>query len=287
VILKILVTGGTGFLGKKIISHLLKEPEYELTCVSRVSNESSSKINWVRGDLSDLDFVECLDFSEYEQIFHLAWEGLPNRSAYYSQKNYNISLNLIQRITKYTDIELNIVGSCLEYGDITGIVSEEIRPDGTDDFAKAKISLYRVIQELGVQYRWFRPFFMYGEGQSDQSLIPNLISKLKNNLPIQIKSMSNSHDFICVEDVANAIVKASRTDYSFGDYNLGTGASTSVGEIVELFHQELDVEFNMEYTKNLGLISDSKKIEQQIGWHPEFIGLAGIKNYYKSIDNYL
>jgi nucleoside-diphosphate-sugar epimerase len=99
--------------------------------------------------------------------------------------------------------------------------------------------------------------------------------------------MSNSHDFICVEDVANAIVKASRTDYSFGDYNLGTGASTSVGEIVELFHQELDVEFNMEYTKNLGLTSDSKKIEQQIGWHPEFIGLAGIKNYYKSIDNYL
>ena len=286
-ILKILVTGGTGFLGKKIISHLLKESEYELTCVSRVSNESSSKINWVRGDLSDLDFVECLDFSEYEQIFHLAWEGLPNRSAYYSQKNYNISLNLIQKITKYTDIELNIVGSCLEYGDITGIVSEEIRPDGTDDFAKAKISLYRVIQELGVQYRWFRPFFMYGEGQNDQSLIPNLISKLKNKLPIQIKSMSNSHDFICVEDVANAIVKASRTDYSFGDYNLGTGASTSVGEIVELFHQELDVEFNIEYTKNLGLISDSKKLAQQIGWHPQFTGLAGIKNYYKLIDNYL
>ena len=108
-ILKILVTGGTGFLGKKIISHLLKEPEYELTCVSRVSNESSSKINWVRGDLSDLDFVECLDFSEYEQIFHLAWEGLPNRSAYYSQKNYNISLNLIQRIIDFQELFINTI----------------------------------------------------------------------------------------------------------------------------------------------------------------------------------
>ena len=140
-ILKILVTGGTGFLGKKIISHLIKEPEYELTCVSRVSNESSGKINWIRGDLSDLNFVECLDFSEYEQIFHLAWEGLPNRSAYYSQKNYNITFNLIQKIKKYTDIELNIVGSCLEYGNITGFVSEKIRPDGADDFAKSKISI--------------------------------------------------------------------------------------------------------------------------------------------------
>ena len=71
VILKILVTGGTGFLGKKIISHLIKEPEYELTCVSRVSNESSGKINWIRGDLSDLNFVECLDFSEYEDLLYI------------------------------------------------------------------------------------------------------------------------------------------------------------------------------------------------------------------------
>lgn len=286
-ILKILVTGGTGFLGKKIISRLIKEPEYELTCVSRDSNKSSGKINWIRGDLSDLNFVERLDFSEYEQIFHLAWEGLPNRSAYYSQKNYNISFNLIQRIKKYTDIELNIVGSCLEYGNITGLVSEKIRPDGSDDFAKAKISLYKAIQELGVRHRWFRPFFMYGEGQDNRSLIPNLISKLKSNSPLQIKSMNNSHDFICVEDVANAIVKASRTDNSFGDYNLGTGVSTNVGEIVELFHQILNVNFNMEYTKSLGLISDSNKIKQQIRWHPEFIGLEGIKNYYKSLENYL
>ena len=70
-ILKILVTGGTGFLGKKIISHLIKEPEYELTCVSRVSNESSGKINWICGDLSDLNFVECLDFSEYEDLLYI------------------------------------------------------------------------------------------------------------------------------------------------------------------------------------------------------------------------
>lgn len=255
--------------------------------MSRVNNESSGKVTWIRGDLSDLEFVASLDFSEYEQIFHLAWDGLPNRSAHYSQKNYNISVNLLQKIAKYKEIELNITGSCLEYGDITGVINEEVRPDGADDFAKAKISLHKIIQELGIKYRWFRPFFMYGDGQSSQSLIPNLISNLKSNSPIQIKSMSNSHDFICVEDVANAIVMTSRTSNSLGDFNLGTGVSTTVGEIVELFHQKFNIEFDMKYTKNFGLASNPKKLEQQIGWRPKFTGIAGIRNYYNQLDNYL
>jgi nucleoside-diphosphate-sugar epimerase len=283
-VLKIFVSGASGFLGKHLVDKLLQESEHEITCLSRVEMPHNGKIKWIRGDLNNTEFLDSLKLSEFEKVFHLAWEGLPDRSEAISRKNFNLSTSFIKRFAKHDKLEVNIIGSCLEYGELTGVVKDTDHPNGKNEFALAKINLHEFVKSLGIQYRWFRPFYIYGRGQSVNSLIPTLISSLKSNLPTQIKSMNNSHDFIAVEDVVNAIVMTSETKNTFGAFNIGTGVVTPVGAIVDLFHKIFKVDSHIHYKVSSGLTTKSDRLRKLVKWSPEFIGIEGIRNYFTDLD---
>jgi nucleoside-diphosphate-sugar epimerase len=282
--LKIFISGASGFLGKHLVGKLLQKSEYEITCLSRVEMSHNNKIDWIRGDLNDNGFLDTVDLSKYDKLFHLAWEGLPDRSEVISRKNFNLSANFIKKFAKYDKLEVNVIGSGLEYGDLKGVVTDTDHPTGGNEFARAKISLHEYVQSLGIRYRWFRPFYMYGQGQSVNSLIPTLISNLKGNLPIQIKSINSSHDFVAVEDVANAIVMSSETKDAFGVFNIGTGVVTPVGAIVDLFHKMFGVNSNVQYKVSSGLASKSDRLRKLAKWSPEFVGITGIQKYFSDLD---
>jgi nucleoside-diphosphate-sugar epimerase len=280
--LKILVTGASGFLGKKLLSELKGDAEAEITCVSRTFKKSSDSVTWVEGDLGDQDFIDRLASGKYEKVFHLAWEGLPDRSAEMNLLNLEISKNFLAKLVKNGIQELNIIGSCLEYGDVNKLVSDTELPKGEDSFALAKIELNQYVKNLDVSYRWFRPFFIFGEGQNPNSLIPSLIANLANGLSPEIKAINNSHDFISVNDVAKAIHLASINSSVLGEINVGTGVLTPVGQIVEAFHEKYDLRFNYFFEPNPGLSSNSIKLMNFTNWKPEYVGLKGIIDYYEN-----
>ena len=94
--MKTLVLGASGFIGS---AFLRLNHQDDIEVVSRNKNLNFSGYKKHTGDINDKAFLQYLANRKFEKVINLAWEGLPNRSAYYSQKNYNISLNLIQRIT--------------------------------------------------------------------------------------------------------------------------------------------------------------------------------------------
>ena len=281
--MKILITGASGFLGRKLVEELSKDSGNELTCISRDYKESLQNIYWINGNLNDRKFLDFLSNERFERVFHLAWEGLPNRSAEMCLKNLQISENFLRSISASKVQELNIIGSCLEYGDIVGKVGDSQKPFGNDPFAKAKINLHSFVQELEIQFRWFRPFFIFGEGQNQNSLIPSLINNLALGISPEIRSINNSHDFIAVEDVARAILLSSKNPHLLGDVNIGTGVLTPVGDIARALHAKFNVEFSSSYKSMPGLFSDSLKLKELTSWKPEFKGLDGIMKYVEEM----
>jgi nucleoside-diphosphate-sugar epimerase len=281
-----LVTGGSGFFGQNLINELSKSKHLQITCVSRNPQKNFQNVNWVRGDLNNNDLISNLSKQKFKKLYHLAWDGLPDRSIEFSELNLNNSKRLIENLVSKNDIELNVIGSCLEYGDIHGLVLDESIPNGKNSFSVAKIKLNQYISELGVPYRWYRPFFVYGLGQHREGLIPTLLRNLKNNQPLSIKSICNSHDFVAISDVVKAIILSSNLNSIMGEINIGTGVLTTVGDIVSAFYKQFNLRFEMKFDRNPGLVSNSYKLRKIAGWEPEFTGLNGIMNYFNKLGEF-
>jgi nucleoside-diphosphate-sugar epimerase len=281
--MKVLITGASGFIGKALIKELSEIPNLDITAISRNPKLTNNHfgVNWLSGDLSDSRFVNSLSQKYFDKVFHLAWQGLPDRSSDLCELNLEISKKFLLGISSRKEVELNVLGSCLEFGATTGKIFDSTQPKSNDDFGQAKIELNEFVKSIGVNYRWFRPFFVFGTGQNPRALIPSIIESIRLERPIKINSVDSSHDFIAVEDVANAISTTSMMNGVYGEINIGTGELTSVGEIARTLYSTHGLEFNQNFNPSNGFYAESKVLRSLCSWSPKYAGIEGILQYYK------
>jgi dTDP-6-deoxy-L-talose 4-dehydrogenase (NAD+) len=273
---KILVTGGTGFIGKELVSQLRKENNSQVYVLSRKNKGEF----FIQGDLNDSKTISEISKHNFVKVFHLAWEGLPKRDEDLSSLNLKKSHYFLGELANiYPLAHFYVFGSCLEYGDITGPVLDDSVPTGDSFFAQAKIKLHQYIDELNINYTWYRPFYVYGQGQNSNSLIPYLINSCENKKEIKLNSYSNSHDFINVYDLVSAVIASSKSNIT-GNINLGTGRLTSVIEIVKTITEHFGLAFDVKESPQEGLFSNSDLLINSFSWRPEYIGVEGISKYY-------
>ena len=151
--MKTLITGSSGFIGRALLKQNLTG---DLHVTSRVSTSLPVGITGHFGDLSDQEFLKYLAEQEFEQVIHLAWEGLPNLSEENNLRNLEISKKILEILASSGVEDFQIAGSCLEYGDKTGQVNEEVIGENLSDFADTKIKLLEFVASLGVTYKWHR-----------------------------------------------------------------------------------------------------------------------------------
>jgi dTDP-6-deoxy-L-talose 4-dehydrogenase (NAD+) len=280
--MKTLITGASGFVGTQLIKELQRQNELELFGISRNHRDSTQNLKWLRGDLNDKSFVKSLSTMGFEKVFHLSWEGLPDRGKHFSRVNLENSIRFLKAVSDAGEVELNVIGSCLEYGTTTGPVRDSEIPKGKDDFALAKIAIHEFTKSLGVPYRWYRPFYIFGIGQSPKSLIPSIITALSVGKEIEVKAINNSHDFISVDDLAKAIAISSTNKSIFGEINIGTGELTCVGEILKKFHSYYGKDFKQIFSGNPGLFAKPDVLIEDLHWKPVYVGAQGIIDYFKA-----
>jgi UDP-glucose 4-epimerase len=282
-----IVTGGAGFIGSHLVDRLVKLKHKVIV----LDNLSTGRIENIRHNLNKIKFIKCdlskigdwkIYFKKADYVFHLAWEGLPDRSDDWCSLNLNNSYNFLHYMHEANSSTVfNVLGSCLEYGSITGPVSDETIPRGEDSFARAKIELHKRLTRTGMKLNWYRPFFVYGEGQPAKSLMPFLNQQLALGIVPKISSLSNSHDFINVEDVAQALALSGLDFSKSRSINIGTGLTTEVIQIVNSFvrHHKIEILENQIFGTN-GLSSESKFLRKEYGWTPKYVGIEGIMQYF-------
>ncbi len=225
--MKILVTGGSGYLGKRLIASLGRE--HEVWLLDRTASGSARSM---RGDIRDPD----LDLSGFDAVFHLAAVSLPSAvekdraSAW--DVNVNGTWNIAKRLKKGQ--RLIFMSSAHVYDKKSGSVHTEGEAPEPDNFyGLTKLVGEQLIRfhakSAGYGFIIFRLFNSYSADQPKGLIIGDLIEKYKNPGDIEVRNPRATLDMVHVDDAVKAISGGLKLDD--GVYNICSGHPITVGEI--------------------------------------------------------
>ncbi|MFX1363489.1 MAG: NAD-dependent epimerase/dehydratase family protein [Promethearchaeota archaeon] len=243
--MKILVTGATGFIGKYVINELLKFNHHNIIASGIENKEEVKKFDW----FNEVEYLVCdlnepmenffTFFKEPELLIHLAWQGLPNyKELFHFEKNVPSNYYFIKNLIKNGLKDISVIGTCLEYGMIEGKLSEAMKTNPVTPYGLAKDTLRKYLQQLKNKYefkfRWIRLFYMYGEGQNPNSIIPHLNKALDANKEVfNMSGGEQIRDYLPIEKVAEYIVEISLQEKVLGIINCCNGEPISIRKLVE------------------------------------------------------
>ncbi len=297
--MRVFLTGASGFIGRYVLKRLEKE-DYNILLLTRASKKNfssiikSRKVDIVSGNLLNINkWKKTLIQFKPDAAIHLAWERIPDYGIKTSIKNLKYGLNLFEVLAEVGCKKIICTGSCWEYGQNQGKIRENLPAKSSNAFTTAKNALHLLGREIAkdnnMQFLWTRLFYVYGPGQRENSLIPYIIKCVKEGKELKIKTPSARNDFIYVEDVAKAIVAILENCNQSTVYNIGSGYSTSIQDIIKIVYSELnskyklkDKFFNLENIYSDNFWADISKIEKEIAWKPKITIEEGVQNIIKN-----
>ena len=276
--MKILITGHSGFIGS-YLQKKLEKTEHELILVD------------IANGTNICDWQQVKQYEGMDVIVHLA--NLSFVPASYEQPkkfyetNYLSTLNMLE-LCRLNNAKMVFFSSYI-YGHPQYQPIDENHPtQAFNPYAQTKVICESLCEgynrDFKVPITIFRPFNIYGTGQNPDFLIPSIIQQAKTG-KIVIKDDRPKRDYIHVEDIVDAIITAIETenaDKSIQKYNLGSGLSYSVKEIVDmvrgLFDTEIEYICTHEIRPNdvLDTIADISKIQNELHWKPSISILEGL-----------
>jgi dTDP-6-deoxy-L-talose 4-dehydrogenase (NAD+) len=258
--MRVLITGATGFIGRHVVNRLLASG-HSVVAIAR--NEDRARtlpwfehVNFVEFDLHNETF-NWRKSALPDVLIHLAWPGLPNyRDFFHIGINLPSDLRLLESAVHAGVPHVIVAGTCLEYGLQFGPLDEEreTRPFTPYGFAKDTLrkSLEILQRHKPFTMQWIRLFYMYGDGQSPNSLLSQLDRALDQGLnSFQMTSGDQLRDYLPIETVARCFDWAVSHPDMIGVINCCSGKPISVLDLI-----------------NQHLIRRDKKIELVRGCYP-------------------
>ena len=250
--------------------------------------EDNDQVRFIIGDLSNIDgWKRPLREFAPDVTLHLAWEGLPDYSADICGRNFKYAEELFAAVAQGGCRCIISAGSCWEYKRRQGVLAEAAEIEVGKTFPAAKNDLRlageAISKEYGMKFYWPRIFYAYGPGQRKTSLIPYIISALGDGVVPEIRNLNNKHDFVYVNDVAKAIVMIIEKQPDKMIYNIGSGHSTSVREVVSIVSEIMRCQHLYSQMNDIPLQqagddfwADISDIRNDLGWCPTYSLLDGV-----------
>ena len=303
---RILVTGGTGFVGANLVRTLLGQG-HELHLIVRPNHKSwriqtiIDKILLHEVNVVDQVAVDAvIESISPEWVFHLAAYG-----AYSSQKDLSemIQTNilgtaiLIQACRRHGVRAMVNAGSSSEYGFKSHGPPENERLEPNSNYAVTKASATLLCQYASttgdLRIQTLRLYSVYGPYEEPTRLLPKLITYgLRGGIP-PLVDPSISRDFVHVDDVTRAFILAAEANESCigGVYNVGSGLQTSLCQLVDLARRIMAIRAepiwgsmsNRDWDTSIWE-ADARRIRSDLGWCPEIsleVGLRGMIAWFR------
>ena len=239
----ILLTGGTGFLGRHVLQELIKE-QHHVKLVTR----PSSKINTpamlsAEVVLTDDIFNAPVQFwqkelKDIDTIVHLAWYAEPG---HYLNSLINIDCAAGTLIMAREAIKSGVkrfvgIGTCLEYQSSNKPLHPDAQLAPTSTYAAAKAACYQTLHhafsQTAVNFTWGRLFYLYGEGEDTRRLVPYIHQQMIKKMPVLLGPGNMIRDFMDVKDAARKIVELAESDDT-GPVNICSGKGISIQNLAE------------------------------------------------------
>jgi len=251
--MKIIVTGGAGFVGSHLTELLIKNGHFPII----IDNLNTGKFKYIKkfvdegkADFIKLDirnFSNLMKLPKCSAVIHLAAiasviESIDNPS-FVNDVNVNGTLNMLEFCRKKKIKKFIFASSAAIFGNNESKITESASTIPTTVYGSSKLTgeqYCRIYSELfGITTIILRPFNIYGPRQNDTyaGVITKFLNQLKKNKPpIIFGTGKQTRDFIHVHDVAKAFFLSLRYNKTkFDVFNLGTGKSTSINTLARYF----------------------------------------------------
>lgn len=304
--MKVVVTGGAGFIGSNLAEELLRK--HEVTVIDNLStgrienlDQIKDKINFIEGSITDIDLLKEA-FSGSDTVFHEAAIPSVQRSVdnpiASNEANVEGTLKVLVAARDCGIRKVVYASSSSAYGD-TPILpkKEDMKPNPKSPYAISKLAgeyYCRVFSDVyGLKTACLRYFNVYGPRQNPNSqyaaVIPRLItSVLAHEPPVIYGDGEQTRDFTFVKDVVKANILAMESEGE-GVFNIACGQRVSLnelaGKIMEITGIRLDPIYDRPRQGDVrDSLADISSAGDKLGYKPDYnlnSGLEGTIRWFQ------
>jgi UDP-glucose 4-epimerase len=295
---RVLVTGGTGFIGRRLC-HRLAELGVEVTVASRRQHQFDDALSWIAMDVQDAaSAAQAFERARPDYVFHLAGHVTGGRELEHVEPTLRAnllgSLNVMAAAQGVGAQRILLAGS-MEAPPAAGDDQTPTSPYAASKWATEGYA--RMFHKLyGCPVVTLRVFMVYGPGHQDASkLVPHVILSLLRGERPRLSSGVRRVDWIYVDDVVDAFVaSAVAKDAVGGVFDVGSGALVSIRELVERLVELVDTDVKPFFgavpdrALETGNAADLAPTEASLGWAPRIAlddGLRLTIDWFRSRDN--
>lgn len=294
--MKVLVTGGAGFIGSNLALEL-ERIGHEVVIADNFNSGNKDNLVDFKGKLVEWDVSkEIKNDEKFDVIFHQGAINDPRHDN--DEETYS---NIIQGFKNMLDLALKnnakfiYASTAALYGNGHCPMKEDQEKDIFTTYAKAKLEIDDTIavkyldkmHTVGLRY-----FNVFGPREGHKGRAASMIFHLRKHMlegknPRLFKYGEHTRDHIYVKDIVKAILLA--IDARSGIYNVGTGIASSFNDVANTLNEVLGTDLKIEYfdmpfdksTYQANSQADTTRAESVLGFKSDYTLKEGIKNYHE------
>ena len=298
---KILIIGGTGFLGYHLAKKCLLK-KWDVTSIS--TNEPKkirylAKVKYLFLDITNKNLISKKINTHYDFVVNFGGYVNHNEKSK-TYKSHYIGCKNLADIFKDKEIKSFIqIGSSVEYGNAKSPQKENYKTNIKklkSTYGKAKLMATNYLLKLNRQYNFpctiLRPYLVYGPYQDSNRLIPHTLNECMKGNSFNCSAGKQYRDFLFVDDFIKAIFKCFSNKKSIGEIiNIGAGEPRNVKNVILLIKKKINYgkpifgKILLRKDEILKIYPDILKAKKILSWTPSVSFQKGIKNIIRHYKN--
>ncbi len=299
----VLITGGAGFIGCNLVETLCKKNKVYVVdnlhtgSIGNIKNVMETNgVRFFKEDSKRINSIRIND--KPERIFHL---GMYSASPMYRKDpallgDVCASMIAVLEFARKNDSDVVFASTSSIYNGIRPPHREDITPMVTDFYTEGRIFCERVSELYnrlyGMNIAAMRFFSVYGWHEESKNGYANLITQFmwdfnRNKSPVVYGNGRQKRDFVFVDDVVEAMIKASNRNRGFDIYNVGTGRNYSINDMISKLRKYTGKNIKAKYVKMpvknyvMETLADTRKAQKKLGFKAKVNLDQGIKMLLK------
>ncbi|MGE5838248.1 MAG: NAD-dependent epimerase/dehydratase family protein [Acidobacteriota bacterium] len=279
---RVLVTGASGFIGTHVVPRLRAEG-HEVFEVHRAAGDVSEPATWAVCPAADV-------------VLHLAARSFVPDS--WASPGLFLRTNVIGTVSALEYCRAHgarlVFPSSYMYGDAVQLPI----PESAALVAKNPYALSKKLAEeacgffaerFDVTVTILRLFNIYGPGQPEAFLVPTIVNQLRGGTEVRVKDLEPRRDYVYVRDVVDAMVKAVAAQRGLQVFNLGSGTSHSVGDLIQMIQDVWGTALPVRSDgvrrpdEVMETVADITRAERELGWKPQFNLRQGLEDLHAAL----
>ncbi|HYF96893.1 MAG TPA: dTDP-glucose 4,6-dehydratase [Patescibacteria group bacterium] len=315
--MRIIVTGGAGFIGANFVHYIYKQrPDWHITVLDALTYAGNlanlegldkSRVKFVKGDICDAEIVDKL-VKDCDAVIHYAAESHVDNSVHtpwpFVQTNIVGTYQILEAVRKY-DKRLHHISTDEVYGDLElddpAKFTESTPYNPSSPYSASKAGsdhlVYAWIRTFGVKATLSNCSNNYGPYQHVEKLIPRQITEiLEGRKPKLYGEGKNVRDWIHAEDHSSGVLTILEKGKIGETYLIGADGERNNKSVIQLILKHMDKDpddfdhVNDRPGHDLRYAIDSTKLRAELGWSPKYTdfeqGLQDTIDWYKTNESW-